>query len=93
MTLKTETESTLAWVYIADVWYYIECFQKDRLATNIRTIWRNNGGSNVVLKDGAGKTIADFKILGSGWKIPGCDSEELSRLRRPETQPKILQPR
>lgn len=70
--LKVETEDTLAWVYVSDFWYSMECFQRERIADNLRKLWRAAGGNQVVVNDRAGKTVADFKVFSSGWKIKGC---------------------
>lgn len=70
--LKVETEDTLAWVYVSDFWYSMECFQRERVADNLRKLWRAAGGNQVVVNDRTGKTVADFKVFSSGWKIKGC---------------------
>lgn len=68
-----ETGSTLAYVYVADAWYNLRCFQRQRFAKSMRQMWRQNGGSNIVVKDKTGTTVADFQMFGSDFDVRGCD--------------------
>lgn len=65
--------SSLGRVYVADVWYRLPCYQRKRLANNLREMWRSTGGDNIVIYDRADEKVADFKILGSDMDVEGCD--------------------
>lgn len=71
--LRVTSEGTLAWVTVADAWYVLPCFQRQRVAKGIRSQWRSLGGSNIVVQDVAGTQIADFRILSDDFDIRGCD--------------------
>lgn len=60
-------------IVVTDGWYHLRCYQRQRFAKSMRTLWRKHGGSNVWLEDKAGTEVADFKIFGSDFDIRGCD--------------------
>lgn len=69
--LDVEAEQDLVWVEVSDVWYELPCYQRERIAENLRDVWREAGGSNVVVEDRAGETLADFQLFGDV-DIEGC---------------------
>lgn len=71
--LRVSADDAIAYVTVADGWYILPCFQRQRVAKGLRAHWRSLGGSNLVVQDIAGTTIATFRILSDDYKITGCD--------------------
>lgn len=65
--------SKVAKVVVADGWYYLRCYQRQRFAKRLRGVWRRYGGSNLFLEDKSGTEVAAFQVLSSDFDIRGCD--------------------
>lgn len=71
--LRVSADGTLAYVTVADAWYALPCFQRQRVAKGIRTHWRAIGGTSLIVQDIASTKVADFRITSDDFKITGCD--------------------
>lgn len=63
----------IAFLYIADIWYAMPCYKKQRTAKALMNMWKSHGGITLRIFDRAGENVARPKMFSSDFNVRGCD--------------------